>query len=118
MGSCWSVTAGPALTPSRTPSSPPDVSPSVSSWPALRRRCPASRSATSRSSKRPAHEPPHFVMIRTRILGTGRALPPKVLGNDELERLVGTSDSWIHERTGIHERRVLDVAHSTSDLAA
>ncbi len=57
-------------------------------------------------------------MIRTRILGTGRGVPPKVLTNQDLEKLVDTSDAWISERTGIRERRVLDDSLTTSDLAA
>ncbi len=59
-------------------------------------------------------------MIRppqTRIIGTGRALPDKILTNKDLEGLVDTSDSWIVERTGIRERRILDPSLTTSDLA-
>ena len=56
-------------------------------------------------------------MIRTRILGTGRAVPGKVLTNADLEQLVETNDQWIVDRTGIRERRVLDPALATSDLA-
>ncbi len=56
-------------------------------------------------------------MIRSRILGTGRGLPPKVLSNADLERLVATTDAWIVERTGIRERRILDPSLATSDLA-
>lgn len=56
-------------------------------------------------------------MIRSRILGTGRGVPPKVLSNADLSRIVETSDAWITERTGIEERRVLDPALCTSDLA-
>lgn len=57
-------------------------------------------------------------MIRTRILGTGRAVPSKVLTNADLEKMVDTSDEWITERTGIKERRVLEEGRVTSDLAA
>lgn len=42
----------------------------------------------------------------TRILGTGGYLPSQVRTNADLERMVETSDTWIVERTGIHERRV------------
>ena len=41
------------------------------------------------------------------IAGTGSALPKKVVTNDDLGKLVETSDEWIRTRTGIHERRVL-----------
>ena len=57
-------------------------------------------------------------MTRTRILGTGRALPSRVMTNADLERTLDTSDAWIRERTGIGERRILEEGRSTSDLAA
>ncbi len=50
------------------------------------------------------------------IRGTGSAVPEKVLTNDELERLVDTSDDWIVQRTGIKERRIAAEGQSTSDL--
>ena len=57
-------------------------------------------------------------MIRTRIFGTGRGVPDKVLTNHDLEKLVDTSDAWIIERTGIKERRILEEGRTTSDVAA
>src|SRR5438876_9471270 len=57
-------------------------------------------------------------MIRSRIVGTGRALPTKVLSNADLEKMVDTSDQWIMERTGIRERRIIGESQTTSDLAA
>jgi 3-oxoacyl-[acyl-carrier-protein] synthase III len=56
-------------------------------------------------------------VIRSRIIGTGRAVPPKVLTNDDLSKMVDTSDSWIVERTGIRERHILDPSLAASDLA-
>ena len=56
-------------------------------------------------------------MIRSRIVGTGRAVPPKVLTNDDLSRMVDTSDAWIVERTGIRERHILEPSLAASDLA-
>jgi 3-oxoacyl-[acyl-carrier-protein] synthase-3 len=53
----------------------------------------------------------------SRIAGTGRAVPPKVLTNDDLSRMVDTSDAWIVERTGIRERHILDPSLAASDLA-
>jgi 3-oxoacyl-[acyl-carrier-protein] synthase III len=44
-------------------------------------------------------------MLRTRFLGTGFAVPDRVVTNDELSRLMDTSDEWIRTRTGIQERR-------------
>ncbi len=40
------------------------------------------------------------------IIGTGSYIPEKVLSNHDLEKMVETSDRWILERTGIHERRI------------
>jgi 3-oxoacyl-[acyl-carrier-protein] synthase-3 len=53
-----------------------------------------------------------------KIVGTGRALPERVLTNHDLEKMVETSDQWITERTGIRERRIADEKTATSDLAA
>ena len=44
--------------------------------------------------------------IGATFTGWGRALPPKVLTNHDLERMVETSDEWIRERTGIERRHV------------
>ncbi len=44
--------------------------------------------------------------MRTRIIGTGSALPGEVVTNDDLSKLVDTSDEWISSRTGIHQRRL------------
>ncbi|PYQ33971.1 MAG: 3-oxoacyl-ACP synthase, partial [Acidobacteria bacterium] len=45
-------------------------------------------------------------MNRARVVGTGAAVPKKVLSNADLEKLVETSDEWITTRTGIKERRI------------
>ncbi|MCG6943224.1 MAG: ketoacyl-ACP synthase III [Thiohalocapsa sp.] len=52
-----------------------------------------------------------------RILGTGGYLPEKVLTNQDIERMVDTSDAWIRERTGIHERRIAADGETCGDLA-
>jgi 3-oxoacyl-[acyl-carrier-protein] synthase-3 len=52
------------------------------------------------------------------ILGTGRAVPEKVLTNAELEKIVDTTDLWIVERTGIRERRVVEPGVPLSELAS
>jgi len=57
-------------------------------------------------------------MLRARIAGTGRATPEKVLTNDDLAKMVATSDEWINERTGIRQRRILEEGRTTSDLAS
>lgn len=52
------------------------------------------------------------------ITGFGSYAPERVLDNQELERMVETSDEWIRTRTGIQERRIAGAEESTSDLAA
>jgi 3-oxoacyl-[acyl-carrier-protein] synthase-3 len=56
-------------------------------------------------------------MYRTRVLGTGSYLPPKVLTNVDLEKIVETNDQWIRERTGIERRHIALPEQATSDLA-
>src|SRR5690242_2505681 len=51
------------------------------------------------------------------ILGTGTALPEKVITNHDLEKMVETSDQWITERTGIKERRQAAPGETTSHLS-
>jgi 3-oxoacyl-[acyl-carrier-protein] synthase-3 len=53
-----------------------------------------------------------------RIAGTGSFAPERRLTNDDLSRMVDTSDQWITERTGIKERRIAADDVATSDLAA
>jgi 3-oxoacyl-[acyl-carrier-protein] synthase-3 len=55
---------------------------------------------------------------KTRILGTGRYTPARVVTNADLERVVDTSDAWITERTGIKKRRTAADNEVTSDMAA
>lgn len=57
-------------------------------------------------------------MTGSRIIGTGSYAPKKVLTNQDLERMVETSDEWITERTGIKERRIAAEGETTSDMAA
>src|SRR3979409_1167516 len=52
------------------------------------------------------------------IVGTGSYVPEKILTNDDLSRMVATSDDWITTRTGIKERRVAAKDELTSDMAA
>jgi len=54
---------------------------------------------------------------RSVILGCGSYLPAQVLTNEDLARKVDTSDEWIVQRTGIHERRIAAPGEFTSDLA-
>src|SRR5437868_3420915 len=52
------------------------------------------------------------------IIGTGSYVPEKILNNDDLSRMVDTSDEWITTRTGIKERRIAAADECTSDMAA
>lgn len=45
-------------------------------------------------------------MVLSKIIGTGKYLPDKILTNFDLEKMVDTSDKWIKERSGISERRI------------
>ena len=53
-----------------------------------------------------------------KIVATGRAIPPKVLTNADLEDMVDTTDEWIVERTGIRERHIAEPGTPVSELAA
>ena len=55
--------------------------------------------------------------LRSVILGCGCYLPSRVLTNADLAKTVDTSDEWIVQRTGIHERRIAAPNELTSDLA-
>ena len=52
-----------------------------------------------------------------RILGTGSYLPPKVITNDDLAKVLDTSDEWIFSHTGIHARHVAESGETTSTMA-
>ncbi len=56
-------------------------------------------------------------LIRSVMTGVGAYLPPVVVTNDDLAKVVDTSDAWIVERTGIRERRRAGPEQATSDLA-
>ena len=53
-------------------------------------------------------------MRRSRILGLGKALPDRVVSNFDLEKLMDTSDEWIRQRSGISERRHIEVGEETT----
>ena len=55
---------------------------------------------------------------RARISSLATYVPPRLLTNADLERLVETTDEWILQRTGIRERHIVDPGVATSDLAA
>ena len=53
-----------------------------------------------------------------KIIGLGSYLPEKVVSNDDLSRIVDTSDEWIVERTGIHNRHISDHKVETTSYMA
>ena len=56
-------------------------------------------------------------MYKAKITALGCYSPPRVLTNQELEKLVDTNDQWIVDRTGIRERHIADAGMATSDMA-
>ena len=55
--------------------------------------------------------------IRAKITALGTYVPPRLLTNADLEKMVETNDQWILDRTGIRERHIVDKGTATSDLA-
>ena len=56
-------------------------------------------------------------VLTVAITGTGMAVPPRVVTNNDLAKIIDTSDEWIRQRTGIEERRHVDEGVTPSDLA-
>ena len=57
------------------------------------------------------------VRVRAKISALGTYVPPKLLTNADLEKMVDTSNDWILARVGIHERHIVEKGVATSDLA-
>jgi 3-oxoacyl-[acyl-carrier-protein] synthase-3 len=55
-------------------------------------------------------------MHKARISGVGHYVPPKVMSNEDLSKLMDTSNEWIIERTGIQERRFADPKTDTTSV--
>jgi 3-oxoacyl-[acyl-carrier-protein] synthase-3 len=55
-------------------------------------------------------------MTYSRIVGTGRYLPERVMTNADLEKIVDTTDEWIRTRTGVERRHVVEPEQTTSDM--
>jgi 3-oxoacyl-[acyl-carrier-protein] synthase-3 len=55
--------------------------------------------------------------MHSRVAGTGRYLPSRIVTNNELAERVATSDEWIRTRTGIRQRHIAARDEETSDLA-
>ena len=61
--------------------------------------------------------PPEPVRTRVKISALGTYVPPRLLTNADLEKMVDTSNEWIMARVGIRERHLVDKGVATSDLA-
>ncbi len=57
-------------------------------------------------------------LVRVKISALGTYVPPRLLTNADLEKMVETNNQWITERTGIRERHIVDKGVATSDLAS
>ena len=55
-------------------------------------------------------------MKYSRIVGTGRYLPERIMTNHDLEKIVDTTDEWIRTRTGVERRHVVEPDQTTSDM--
>jgi 3-oxoacyl-[acyl-carrier-protein] synthase-3 len=55
--------------------------------------------------------------MQAKITGVGKYVPPRVVKNTDLEKLMNTSDEWIRQRTGIEERRWVDEGTTTTSMA-
>src|SRR6185295_277670 len=80
---------------------------------------PSSREATSAWGWGPrrSRKGSSVNLRRVKITGLSTYVPPRVLTNADLEKLVETSNEWILQRTGIRERHIVDKGVATSDLA-
>jgi 3-oxoacyl-[acyl-carrier-protein] synthase-3 len=56
-------------------------------------------------------------IVHAKISALGTYVPPRLLTNADLEKMVETNDQWIQERTGIRERHIVEKGVATSDLA-
>lgn len=57
-------------------------------------------------------------MRNSRILSVGRCIPPRVVTNDDLTKVMDTSDDWIQQRTGIQQRHYSDGWTGAADMGA
>lgn len=78
--------------------------------------------AAWRSSKKTKRKPrgpraKHLTSYGASITGVGYYAPPGILSNEDLEKLVDTSDEWIVKRTGMKRRHIIGPEGATSDLA-
>src|SRR5260370_37223074 len=56
-------------------------------------------------------------LLGAKITALGTYVPPKILSNQDLEKMVDTTDQWIIDRTGIRQRHIVEKGVGSSDLA-
>ena len=86
----------------------------------LRMTEPAVRHSSPNPSKYLSPHPQEFLLtkpIRAKISALGTYVPPRVLTNADLEKMVDTNNEWIMARVGIRERHIAEKGVATSDLA-
>jgi 3-oxoacyl-[acyl-carrier-protein] synthase-3 len=71
----------------------------------------------SQAPHRPTAAPSRAIATRAGVMGLGIHIPSRVLTNQDLERMVDTTDAWIVERTGIRMRHIAEPDEAASDLA-
>ena len=57
------------------------------------------------------------ILLRANITGVGSYLPEKILTNNDIEKLVDTTDAWIQSRTGIRERRIARPGEASAEMS-
>ena len=57
------------------------------------------------------------ILLRANITGVGSYLPEKILTNNDIEKLVDTTDDWIQSRTGIRERRIARPGEASAEMS-
>ena len=62
-------------------------------------------------------QPKPRALRAAKISALGTYVPPRILSNSDLEKMVETNDQWITERTGIRERHIVENGMATSDMA-
>ena len=55
--------------------------------------------------------------LYSKIVSTGSYLPEKIYTNHDIEKLVDTSEEWIHSRTGISERRIAENGEASAEMS-
>ena len=80
-------------------------------------RAPEKQTQQQSAAKSSSDHGPMKKVVPVKISALGTYVPPRLLTNQDLEKMVATTDQWIVERTGIRTRHLVDKGVATSDLA-